>query len=394
MAKPMAASNNILTLAMLAALCAPAAARADEAGKAPASRPATGGVAVSDAAGTGEFEWKGGKWVRKAAAPVGSLSAGITEIRDLLAKKKWGDALSKAQKFVKSNPFDDDCEEAMFLAGEAEVGREHYFQGFEWYEKQIAKFPGGKFFQRALDREYAVAEAFLTGKKRLSMGMFWLPAKEDGLEILSKIVKHSPGSALARKSVMRIGDYHYRAGEWTEAVDAYDSYIELFKNDPDVEYAMLQGARATQSQFGGIEFDDTPLLEAQQRYKTFTERYPKAAKREGVPDTLRQITELRAQKLFSSAEFYRRTSRLDAAAYYYGQVATRFPETTWAANARQALGLLGGVTPRSPGEPSQSTVVASPPEGRYHKRFVPPPPPSEEGMLPKTSGEIPTGKPQ
>ncbi|MCE5327056.1 MAG: outer membrane protein assembly factor BamD [Planctomycetaceae bacterium] len=392
----MATPKNILTLATLGALllCA-RCAWADEAGNGPASQPAAGGGAATGAApGTGEFEWKGGKWVRKAAAPAGSLSAGITEIRDLLTKKSWGTALSKAEKFVKSNPLDDDCEEAMFLAGEAEVGREHYFQGFEWYEKQLAKFPGGKFFQRALDREYAVAEAFLAGKKRLAFGMFWLPAKDDGLEILSKIVKHSPGSDLARKSVMRIGDYHYRAGEWTEAVDAYDSYIDLFKNDPDVEYAMLQGARATHSQYGGIEFDETPLLEAHQRYKTFTERYPKAAKREGVADTLRQIAELRAQKLYDSAEFYKRTSRLDAAAYYYGQVISRFPDTNWAGQARQSLGLLGGVVPAAPSDASTATVVVTPTEGRYHKRFVPPPPPSEEGMLPKASGDNPTGKPK
>ena len=330
----------------------------------------------------GKFEWKKGKWVR-AEPKKGSPAADVAAMRDLLIGKKHAKVISAAKKILKNYPLSAYGEEAMLLAGEAELAREHYYQAFEWFEKQLARFPTGKFYQRALDREFTVAEAFLAGKKRIALKVFRLPAREEGLDILARIVEHAPGSVIARKAVMRIGDHHYNRVEYAEAIDAYDTYVELFKNDPDCEYAMLQACRATHAQFKGIDYDDTPLLEAQQRYKTFAERYVKAAGRENVAGILKEIRETRAKKMYITGDFYKRTGRPGPAAYYFQQVIEAYGETAWAGMARQALGLMGDVKAAVPAT-IDTTPAQFPPRrpGKYRRRFIPPPPPSEEGMQP------------
>jgi outer membrane protein assembly factor BamD (BamD/ComL family) len=295
----------------------------------------------------GGFEWRG-KWVRSGSksevGPDGQLAA----IRQLVDKEHHAKVVKAAKAFIKKHPEHRGCEEAMMLAGESELARGRYYQAFEWFEKQLARYPSGKYFQRSLGREFSAAEAFLAGKKRIVWGFIRLPAKEDGLDILSRIAEHSPKSAIAAKAIMRIADYHYKADEYTEAVNAYDRYVETFKNSPDCWYAMLQAARATRAQFAGIKFDETPLVEAEQRFKAFAERFPRAAKKENISKTLNEIADTLAEKLYACGKYYVRVGKPSAAAFYYKQVLDRYGRTAWARQARQSLNGLGHIKPVQP----------------------------------------------
>lgn len=325
----------------------------------------------------GGFEWRKGKWIRsdsKEVSPEGQLAA----IRQLVDKGHNSKVVKAAKAFVKKHPEHRGCEEAMMLAGESELARGRYYQAFEWFEKQLAKYPTGKYFQRSLSREFKAAEAFLAGKKRIRWGFIRVPAKEDGLEILSRIAGHAPKSAIAAKAIMRTADYYYSADEYADAVNAYDDYVTMFKNSPDCGYAMLQAARATRAQFINIKFDATPLIEAEQRFKAFAERFPRAAKKENVSKILREIADTLAEKLYACGEYYLRVGKPSAAAFYYKQVLERYGRTVWARQARQSLNGLGHIRavqpangkflllnpPRPttrPGRPAAGSAGGSPP---------------------------------
>lgn len=295
----------------------------------------------------GGFEWRG-KWVRSASKSEAGPDGRLAAIRQLVDNEHNAKVVKAAKAFIKKHPEHRGCEEAMMLAGESELARGRYYQAFEWFEKQLAKYPSGKYFQRSLGREFNAAEAFLAGKKRIVWGFVRLPAKDDGLDILSRIAEHAPKSAIAAKAMMRIADYHYNADKYAEAVDAYDDYLSMFKNSPDCGYAMLQAARATRAQFVGIKFDETPLIEAEQRFKTFAERFPRAAKNENVSKILNEIADTLAEKLYACGEYYVRVGKPAAAAFYYKQVPDRYGHTVWARQARQALNGLGHIRPVQP----------------------------------------------
>jgi outer membrane assembly lipoprotein YfiO len=302
-----------------------------------------GVLAAMEAASSaqGRRVWKDGKWVEAAEPRKGSPAGDLARIRSYRQQGKPGKALKEARRFLRRYADHDGRQEALMLAAEAQMDRGRYFSAFEWLERLLNEYPSGPFFDRALSREYEIAEAFLRGRKRRVLGLLRFSATEEGLEILVRIAEHAPASAIARKAVLRIGDHHYGKRQYAEAAEAYDQFVRLFAKSRQAEYASLQAARATLRTFKGLDFDDTPLLEAQQRFRTFAERYPEAAKRLNVAGTLRQIAETRGQKAFETARFYARTRGPKPAAFYYGLTIRDYPDTEWAAKARRALREMG-----------------------------------------------------
>jgi outer membrane assembly lipoprotein YfiO len=309
--------------------------------------------------GQQEAEWKDGNWVL-VAAPAKGTPAGETALIRQEVDKGWNrTAVSDAEKFLKTYSLDPYCEEVLMLAGKAEMARERYYQAYEFFEKQILQFPSGRYFERSLQYEYDCAEAFLAGKKRNIWNIFFVPAQDDGLEILKKIVEHAPGSQLAEKSLLRTGDYHYQQREYPEAIKSYDKYLEIFGRNEKASYAMLQAARASLAWYRGPEFDDRPLLEARQRYTMYAERFPLEADRANVPRILEQIRISLARKAWTTAAFYERVGRKDAAKYCYRLVVAQYPETEWEAKSAVALLRMGEPTAL----PSATSMPASEPAG-------------------------------
>jgi hypothetical protein len=161
--------------------------------------------------------------------------------------------------------------------------------------------------------------------------------------------------------MMRVADYHFNHRNWTEAAEAYDHFVQIFRNSGGVPYATLQAARASFLAYRGAQFDETPLLNAEQRFKIFREHYPAQAAKANISDTLREIRELRATKLYSTAEFYQRIGHPIPQAYYDEQVALQFPQTPQAARAVEEAARLGELKPPPPAPAPQSRPFTPPP---------------------------------
>jgi len=301
-------------------------------------------------AGPDKFELAGDKWVPAVKPAVGSPAGELALARDLFEKHRYAKAVRLAGKFIKKYPDSPQYENVCLLAGRAEIQRHRYYQAYEWFEKQLDQFPAGKLSARALSGEYEVADAFLSGRKRLVFGFIRLDGTSDALEILTRIADHAPGTEIASKSLLRLADHYYAAGQWPEAVNAYDSYVQLFPKSTKTGYAAGRAAEATWLSFAGTQFDQTPLIEAQQRFSILLEAYPAEAAKLGARRILRQIASARAKKLLETAQFYERTSKPSAAAYYYAEVVRRYPAGEWARRARAALKAMGAVSPAKPAD--------------------------------------------
>jgi len=309
-----------------------------------------------------EYELHEGQWVPVTPPAEGTPAGELALIRRHLLQGRSGKALKAAKEFLKRYPDDPAQEEALLLAGEAELKRGRYYQAFERFDRQLSEFPAGRFFDRAIDREHQIAEAFLAGKKRILLGFVRLPAREEGLSILERIAEHAPGSSAAEKALLRIADDHFQRREHAEAIGAYDTFLALFGNSHNAAGAMLRAAQATYASFRGVAFDVTPLLDAEHRYRALAERFPVTAESAGVRRTRLEIKELRAQKLFQTARFYGRTRRPGPARFYYQRVGRQYPQTTWAEMADQALGVMSPPSRlgETPGEPIRLEKLLEP----------------------------------
>lgn len=291
-------------------------------------------------------ELKGGKLV-PVAKPVRGTAAGELEmIRRHVESGRFEEAVEATEDFLQKFPADEDArEEAMMLAGEAELGRGRRFDAYEWFERLLAEKPRGKYSERALNREYDIGDAFLKGAKRRAMGFMRVSARDEGLEILAKIAEHAPRSAIARKAIMRVADYHRDNENHAEAVDAYDEFLTLFPKAPRAPQAMRQAAEASLATYLGPDYDETPLLEARQRFIEYRQAYPALAEQEKVGEKLEAVDAKLAEKFYVTGFYYERTGRTPArrraAIFYYRKVAEDHPRTRWADQAALALARLG-----------------------------------------------------
>ena len=298
---------------------------------------ALAGCAREEPSLNGEMAFQDGRWVPVAAAADDAAENDLVLIRWYFNHGRHRKAIKFAKKFLKKYVDDPRGEEVMMIAATAEIRRERYYQAYEWLEKLLDLHPIGRYFERALVREVQVAEAFLAGKKRVVWGFIYLSAREEALEILLRIAEHAPGSAIAEEAMLRIPDYRYSSRQYGEAVEAYDQYLELFPKAEGAPHAMLHAARAYSMTFKGVAYDAGPLIEADLRYRTLIAAFPATAARHDVRAAIGQIAVKLANKDYVTARLYERTHRPDAAAFYYRQVTSRYPQTAWAARARNEL---------------------------------------------------------
>ena len=306
-----------------------------------------------------EQEWRGGQWVAAAQPAKGAPAGELAILRQLMERGKYSTVVSKAKDFLKAYPDAPQREEVYVLAGQAEINRGRYWQAYGWYTKQLNEYPAGLYSQRAFHREYLIADAFLQGKKRIFLKIFRLSATDEGIEICNRVADQTPGSELAQKSLMRVGDFHYWKHDFPEATVAYDKFIRAFGSSDRAVYATLQAAKSTQYDFRDVRYDVTPLLEAQQRYEAFAQRYPSEARKEGVAQAIETIVESQAQDDFQTARYYERTHKPGPAMYYYRQVIKRFPNTQHASQAQSALARMGVQQLQEYG-PAATTIVQEP----------------------------------
>jgi outer membrane assembly lipoprotein YfiO len=304
-----------------------------------------------------ERVWTGQGWAPAAKPEKGTPAGEVALVRLYLRQGEYDDAIDAAEDMLDSYPTSPYAEETLYLAGRAEMKEDDYLDAHEFFRRQVNQFPGGEYFEQAMRREYEIGDAFVSGRKMPFLWVFRVDATSTGLEILASIAEQAPGSGIAEKALLRIGDHHYNEKEWADAIAAYDNFIRLFgKTAPEASrQASYRAARSSFLLFQGIKNDDTPLLEARQRFVNFSEQYPQAARDYDVQATIEIIDEIRAEKFLSIARFYRRTQRPKSAAFYARLILRQFPGTPSAGQAEEILTQLGQAVP----EPETKTEDAS-----------------------------------
>ena len=109
--------------------------------------------------GSSEMVWDGTQWVTPKPPQPGTPQGDLQIIRDYIRGGEYKTAVKCVDRFIVQHTSSPACEEAMNLAGQASMQRGRYWEAYKWYERQLAAYPNGAFFARALDREFKIGEA-------------------------------------------------------------------------------------------------------------------------------------------------------------------------------------------------------------------------------------------
>jgi outer membrane assembly lipoprotein YfiO len=324
---------------------------------------------VASAAST--WELRGNRWIEvpekaPATAPVAEplLDQAEAMIRAGNYKSGAKTAVSWLRGRAKDAPQRD---RALMLVAEGYFLDGKRVDAFYYLDQLMDEHPESSLYNRALQRQYEIADAYLNGYQRVFIWFPILDADDEAIDMLFRIQQRSPGSAMAEKALLRTADYYYNNSDFDLAADAYSVYLHSYPRSPLLPRVRLKRAYSTLAQFRGTRYDATPLIDARAQLLDLVNAYPDIADQEGLPDLVRRIDDTFAAKIYRTADFYRRTDEPKAAIYNYRFLIATFPNSPEAKLAAKRLTKFKpqylADTPPRPGE-SYAPVGLPEPEVR------------------------------
>jgi outer membrane protein assembly factor BamD (BamD/ComL family) len=278
----------------------------------------------------------------------------LDRVEQLVDARQIADAHALLSPWLKEHPKAPDRDRGLFLLAEIYFQQDDRLTAFYHLDELMDNYPSSRFFGLALQKQYAIGDAFLSGHKRKFLGLHILGAEDEGIEILYRVQERSPGSALAERALLRTADFYFRGSQFDLAADAYGAFARSYPRSPDVSYVKLREAFSSLAQFRGARYDSTPLLDARAQFADFLEKYPALAAQENVRERIDRIDNTLADKLYLTGDFFVRTHKPIAAAYVYRYALQRYPAAPVAGTIRGALSQLPAFALQSSPPPAVS----------------------------------------
>jgi len=254
-----------------------------------------------------------------------------------LSRGKYKSAFKILIPWIKTQQASPVYDRGLYLMSEAYFQKGDRIRSFYYCDQLMDQYPTSTLFYPALQRQYDIADAYLNGYKRRFLGIPFIHAYGEAIEMMFRIQQRSPGSPLAEKALLRTADWYYADSQFDFAADAYTSYIRSYPRSPVIPRVKLRQAFSYLAQFRGLRFDATPIIDARQQLQEIQANYPELAEEENVELVLQRIDDTFARKLYVTADFYKRTNEPRGAAYTYQYLINRYPNTPEAGRAQAEL---------------------------------------------------------
>jgi outer membrane protein assembly factor BamD (BamD/ComL family) len=287
----------------------------------------SGGVALGQTTTAPSWELRdGGRWQRAdQPKPVPETDETLDHVEQMIQAKQGLPAKKIAVAWLKLHKDHPLRDRGIYLLGQANFLYGDRIMAFYNYDELLEKYPGSRYYYPALERQYEIADAYLKGYKRRFLMMPMFTAKSEATEMLYRIQQRAPGSPIAEKALLRAADYYYAESDFDIAGDAYATYVRSYPRSPVLSRVKLRQAFSALAQFRGIRFDATYIIDARQQLVDLAAQFPKVAEEENIPAIITRIDTALAKKLLDRADYYVRTHKPAAAAYYYRHLMNTYP---------------------------------------------------------------------
>jgi len=279
---------------------------------------------------------KTGRWVNPKYAvrptPVEQLEYAQTLYND----KKYKDAKREFQQLIRYYPRAAEAAEAQYFLGLCEEAQDSLFEAYLNFQKVIDKYPFSKRIQEVIEKEYKIAEAFMSGKTRQVMGIS-LPVENPAIEIFRKVIENSTYGPLAASAQYKLGLILTSLGLYLEAEEEFQKVISNYPKSEWTEAAKFQIASCRASISKGPDYDQEATSEAKAKFEDFVREHPDVALSREAETNIQKLKEKEAESAFSAGVFYEKQKRYESAKIYYNHVIDKYPQSIWAAKSLEKL---------------------------------------------------------
>ena len=241
---------------------------------------------------------------------------------------------------VRRFPRADIAAEAQYDAGRMYEKVGDLEHAFNEYQGLVEKYPRSSQFEPALEAQYAIAKAYLDGKRISVYGVPTLPSMSKAQEMFRKIVVNAPYSRIAPLAQYGIGQALEKSGAIKASVNAYQQVVDRYPNSGvaadaqyQIGYVYLQASRET-------GYDQTAAVRSQESFEDFLLKYPNSEKASQAQDNLKTLQGRKTSDAYNIARFYDKQKNYKAAYVYYNEVLQQQPSSAEADQAKKRMDQL------------------------------------------------------
>jgi outer membrane protein assembly factor BamD len=213
------------------------------------------------------------------------------------------------------------------------------YEAYKEYQRVVDKYPFSERIQDIIDREYKIAEAFMSGEKRKALGVP-LPVENPSIEIFTKVVENSTYGPIAPKAQYKLGLVLKGLERFDESEEAFNKVVTNYPDSEWVEPAKFQIASCRAALSRGPEYDSGSANEAKEKFESFLKDHPDAVLSKEAEQNISKLREKEAASNYNIALFYEKQKAYPSARIYYNEVVDKYSDSNWAPKAQEKLKAL------------------------------------------------------
>ncbi len=285
-----------------------------------------------------------GEWEKVADDAAGKYMLAVAKVKQLISAGQVESAQQALQQLKADFPDIAGADFDAFMEAEMLYAAGKWSKAVKKYEEFIKAWPRSSLYDSALEREYSIAVAFLSGEKRRVLKVLKLSAYEEGVKIMRRIADRAGDAPIAKRALVAVARSCENRGRFfltdPDQTDAYETWADISSRWPTGEIgqeALLGMAHSLHSAYRSHKYDSAGLESARRYYEDFKERYLELADEHNIDDNITMVDGQLAYKQFAIAEYYERAENKQAANLYYRLVVNDWPNTNAATMARAKL---------------------------------------------------------
>ena len=251
---------------------------------------------------------------------------------------KYKLALNEFRKLIQYYPDAFSAAQAQYYIGRCFEYLKRPYRAFQEYSKLIVSYPNSKKIQDAVKAEFNIGKYFLTVKPKRILGIpLMLTEDYPVVEIFKNIVKNSPYSKYAPKSLYNLGVFFIQNGRYDEAKSTFKKLIDSYPGSGLTNEAEYELATSTYKASLSSDYDQSDTSKARQSLKELLKNNNSSSSRKLsqltvklVRQKLNSVREKEAKKNFDTALFYEHQNKFKSALIYYRIVINNYSNTPFA----------------------------------------------------------------
>jgi outer membrane protein assembly factor BamD len=282
---------------------------------------------------------KTGKWVNPKTAVRPTPKEQFDFAKSLFDIKSYEEAKREFKKILRVYPKSAEAADSQYYLGLIEETRDNLYEAYKAYQRVIDKYPFSERIVEINEREYKIAEAFMSGAKHKTLGVS-LQVENPAVEIFTKVVENAPYGPLAAKAQYKLGLVLKGLGSYYEAEEAFNKVVSNYPESEWAQPAKFQIASTRAKLSKSPDYDQGATKEAKEKFEEFVKNNPDLKLSEEAEKNIQELKEKEAQTNYNIARFYEKQKDYNAAKIYYNDIIDNHPNSIWAARSLERIKII------------------------------------------------------